>query len=242
MVARRRGRILLTSSIVATMPGPYQSTYNASKSFVQSFGLALRDSSADEVSITVLMPGDRDAHLRPRRPARHAPRRASKDDPADVAEQAVDALLAGRERVVAASLPLRLANLAGGVLPDSLKARLNAVIARPVRSWASDPGLALPVPTATPPYRGDSAGQYSLRTDVSEANTARVPAAMELTEHSTRAEPWPVGSRYVDHRAGARSNGPSYRPLGHAPVARITTTRTPSETSVSRSLPILGSP
>src|SRR4051812_36057547 len=29
------GRMLFTSSIVASMPGPYQATYNASKSFVQ---------------------------------------------------------------------------------------------------------------------------------------------------------------------------------------------------------------
>ena len=35
MVERGSGRVLFTSSIVATMPGPFQSTYNASKSFVQ---------------------------------------------------------------------------------------------------------------------------------------------------------------------------------------------------------------
>jgi short-subunit dehydrogenase len=136
MVARRRGRVLLTSSMVATMPGPFQATYNASKSFVQSFGLALRDELREhEVSVTVLMPGPTDTHIFARAGQLDTLLGASshKADPADVAEQAVDALLAGRERVVAASLPLRLANLAGGVLPDSLKARLNAVIARPVR-------------------------------------------------------------------------------------------------------------
>src|SRR5829696_156543 len=35
------GRILFTSSIASTMPGAYQAVYNASKSFVQSFALAL---------------------------------------------------------------------------------------------------------------------------------------------------------------------------------------------------------
>src|SRR5215208_3928955 len=43
MVARNEGRILFTSSIASTMPGSYQAVYNASKSFVQSFALALRN-------------------------------------------------------------------------------------------------------------------------------------------------------------------------------------------------------
>src|SRR3954470_5264179 len=43
MVDRNAGRILFTSSIAATQPGTYQAIYNASKSFVQSFALALRD-------------------------------------------------------------------------------------------------------------------------------------------------------------------------------------------------------
>ena len=57
MVERGSGRVLFTSSIVATMPGPFQSTYNASKSFVQSFALALRDElRGTGVSVTTLMP------------------------------------------------------------------------------------------------------------------------------------------------------------------------------------------
>jgi short-subunit dehydrogenase len=43
MAARGTGRVLFTSSIASTMPGSYQAIYNASKSFVQSFGLALRN-------------------------------------------------------------------------------------------------------------------------------------------------------------------------------------------------------
>jgi short-subunit dehydrogenase len=38
MVARDDGRVLITSSIASTMPGPFQAVYNASKSFLQSFG------------------------------------------------------------------------------------------------------------------------------------------------------------------------------------------------------------
>ena len=58
MVARDQGRMLFTSSIAATMPGAFQAVYNASKSFVQSFALALRNELKDTgVTVTSLMPG-----------------------------------------------------------------------------------------------------------------------------------------------------------------------------------------
>src|SRR3954449_3866108 len=58
MVARDEGRVLFTSSIASTMPGSFQAVYNASKSFVQSFALALRNELKDtNVTITSLMPG-----------------------------------------------------------------------------------------------------------------------------------------------------------------------------------------
>jgi short-subunit dehydrogenase len=61
MVDRGEGRVLFTSSIASTMPGSYQAVYNASKSFVQSFALALRDELRDSgVTITSLMPGPAD--------------------------------------------------------------------------------------------------------------------------------------------------------------------------------------
>src|SRR3954447_23112292 len=64
MVARDEGRILFTSSIAATMPGAYQAVYNASKSFVQSFALALREELKDtNVTITSLMPGPTDTEF-----------------------------------------------------------------------------------------------------------------------------------------------------------------------------------
>src|SRR3954452_10851499 len=47
MVARDEGRVLFTSSIASTMPGSFQAVYNASKSFVQSFALALRNELKD---------------------------------------------------------------------------------------------------------------------------------------------------------------------------------------------------
>jgi lysine decarboxylase len=47
------------------MPGPFQAVYNASKSFVQSFALALHNELKDTgVSVTSLMPGPGSAILR----------------------------------------------------------------------------------------------------------------------------------------------------------------------------------
>ena len=103
MVERGSGRVLFTASIVAAMPGPFQSTYNASKSFVQSFALALRDElRGTGVTVTTLMPGPTDTNIFARAGQLGTRLGASehKADPADVAREAFDGLMAGKERVV----------------------------------------------------------------------------------------------------------------------------------------------
>jgi uncharacterized protein len=58
MRARRRGRILVTGSIAGFMPGTYQAVYNGTKSFIDSFALALRAELKDSgVTVTCVMPG-----------------------------------------------------------------------------------------------------------------------------------------------------------------------------------------
>lgn len=133
MAARRAGRVLITSSIAASLPGPFQATYNASKSFAQSFGLALRDElRGSGVTVTVLMPGPTDTPFF-RRNAMDDTRIATgrKDDPADVARDGFHALMAGRERAVSASATTKLQQVGARLLPDAVKARLNRVMARP---------------------------------------------------------------------------------------------------------------
>jgi uncharacterized protein len=134
MAARGSGRLLFTSSIVATMPGPFQATYNASKSFIQSFSLALRNELADTgVTVTTLMPGPTDTNIFAR--AGQLDTRLGalipKADPAGVAEDAFEALMAGRERVVPGGLPVRLAAAGSRLLPDAVKAQLNRFVSRP---------------------------------------------------------------------------------------------------------------
>ena len=56
MVKRNRGRILFASTVASARPGADQAIYNASKSFVHSFALSLRDElSGTGVSVTSLI-------------------------------------------------------------------------------------------------------------------------------------------------------------------------------------------
>jgi uncharacterized protein len=133
MVARDEGRILFTSSIASTMPGSFQAVYNASKSFVQSFALALRNELKDtNVTITSLMPGPTETEFFERADMLDTKVGASdKDDAADVARAGYEALMNGDERVVAASISTKLQGRLSRLLPDSAKAQMHRSMAEP---------------------------------------------------------------------------------------------------------------
>jgi short-subunit dehydrogenase len=133
MVERDAGRILFTSSIAATMPGSFQAVYNASKSFVQSFALALRNELKDTgVTVTSLMPGPTDTEFFERAEMEDTEVGAGeKDDPAEVARQGFDALMAGKEKVVAGAYKNKAQVAAGRVIPDSVKAEMHRKMAEP---------------------------------------------------------------------------------------------------------------
>jgi short-subunit dehydrogenase len=127
-------RVLLTASIVDVMPGPYQAAYNASKAFIASFGVGLRAELRERgATVTVLEPGPTETPIFARANQGNTLLGSliPKDDPADVARQAVDALLAGREKVVAASLAAKATHMAARVIPDAITARLNALVTKP---------------------------------------------------------------------------------------------------------------
>jgi short-subunit dehydrogenase len=133
MVDRDEGRILFSSSIASTMPGAYQAVYNASKSFVQSFALALREELEDTgVTVTSLMPGPTETEFFERADMLDTKVGAGdKDDPADVARDGFEALLAGKERVVSASMSTKLQGRGSRLLPDAVKAKLHRGMAEP---------------------------------------------------------------------------------------------------------------
>jgi short-subunit dehydrogenase len=124
------GKVLLTSSIAATMPGSYQPVYNASKSFIQSLTEAIRDELRDtSVTVTALMPGPTDTNFFNR--AKMAGTRVDqmpKDDPTEVARQGFEALMRGKQKVVAESITSKLMGAVNRVTPDALKARASRLI------------------------------------------------------------------------------------------------------------------
>jgi len=133
MVARDAGRVLFTSSIASTMPGAFQAVYNASKSFVQSFALAIRNEVKDtNVIITSLMPGPTDTEFFERADMLDTKVGADdKDDPADVARDGFEALMAGKERVVSHSAKTKAQGRGGRFMPDSAKAEMHRKMAEP---------------------------------------------------------------------------------------------------------------
>ncbi len=133
MVSRDRGQILFTSSVASTMPGSYQAVYNASKSFVQSFALALRNELGETgVTVTSLMPGPTDTEFFERADmADTKVASGKKDDPAQVARQGVEAMRKGDERVVGGGPKNKLQVIASRLMPDSIKARIHRKMAEP---------------------------------------------------------------------------------------------------------------
>ena len=133
MVARNEGRVLVTSSIASTMPGPYQAVYNASKSFVQSLAEALATELRDTgVTVTSLMPGPTDTEFFERGDLMDTKLgQGPKDDPAQVARQGFEALMEGETKVLGGSVMSKAQAVVNSVLPDKLKSAGHAKMAEP---------------------------------------------------------------------------------------------------------------
>lgn len=133
MVARGGGKVLFTSSIAGTMPGPFEAVYAASKAFVLSFSEALRNELKDKgVTVTVLMPGPTETNFFHRAGMDDTPVGSSKkDDAAQVAKEGFDGLMAGKDSVVAGSLVTKAQGLANEVLPETAKAALHRAQSAP---------------------------------------------------------------------------------------------------------------
>ncbi|MGY4646754.1 SDR family NAD(P)-dependent oxidoreductase [Mycobacterium sp. URHB0021] len=134
MANRGAGRVLFTSSVASMMPGSYQTVYNASKSFVQSFAEALRDELRDTgITVTSLMPGPTDTDFFHRAKMDETPvGKMSKDDPAQVARQGFEALMRGDQKVVGGSVSSKVLGTVARILPDNVKAIGSRVISIPL--------------------------------------------------------------------------------------------------------------
>ncbi|EAU66577.1 SDR family NAD(P)-dependent oxidoreductase [Stigmatella aurantiaca] len=133
MAQRRSGRILFTSSIAALMPAPFEAVYGASKAFIQSFSESLRNELADVgVTVTALLPGPTETNFF-HRAGMDDTRvgQQEKDDAGEVARQGFEALMAGKDKVVAGSLKNRAMAAAVQVIPDTASAQLHRKLSEP---------------------------------------------------------------------------------------------------------------
>lgn len=132
-LAKGEGRILFTSSVAANNPGPYYAVYAATKAFLQSFAEALRfEVSEKGVVVTALQPGATDTNFFARAGMLDTPAgRAEKDDPAVVAQQGFDALMAGKDHIVAGSVMNKVNAKMSGVISQPQGAKMQAKHTKP---------------------------------------------------------------------------------------------------------------
>lgn len=126
MVARNDGKILLLGSEVSVAPSPMQAVYGATKAFIKSFGESVRSELKgidSKVSITILMPGATNTNFFKTAGAAHVkgadPQKTA--SPADVAKEGYEALMAGKDHVVAGWMNKARVAMAH-LLPDPLVA------------------------------------------------------------------------------------------------------------------------
>jgi short-subunit dehydrogenase len=133
MVNRGEGRILITASVASTSPAPFLAVYGATKAFDLSFAEALRFELKDTgVTVTALQPGATDTEFFERAEMENTKvAQGKKDDPADVAKKGFEAMMAGKDKVIAASLKSKLEGLAGEILPEPTKAKMQGGQTRP---------------------------------------------------------------------------------------------------------------
>lgn len=135
MIKRNEGKILLTSSIAAEMPGPYYSVYAATKSFIQSFSEALsyemKDTNKD-ITVMALQPGSTDTEFFTRASIENTEAgEGKKDDPAEVAQQGFDALMEGKDHIVAGSVKNKVQSFASKFMSEQQGAAAQGKTTKP---------------------------------------------------------------------------------------------------------------
>jgi short-subunit dehydrogenase len=122
MLARNSGKILNLASVASKLPGPWQAVYHGTKAFVLSFTEAVREEVKDtEITITALMPGVTDTDFFNKADMQDSKAVQDEDamaDPADVARDGYEALMAGKDKVIS-GLKNKLQVAMSAVTPDS---------------------------------------------------------------------------------------------------------------------------
>ena len=132
MRVRGQGRILITGSIAGFMPGTFQAVYNGTKAFLDSFSFALRHELKDSgVSVTCLMPGATETDFFETAGMMDTKvGTQKKDDPAKVAKDGFEAMMAGKGDVVSGWMN-KLQSAIANVLPAGVTAEQHRGMAEP---------------------------------------------------------------------------------------------------------------
>jgi short-subunit dehydrogenase len=132
MREHRQGRILITGSIAGYMPGAFQSVYNGTKAFLDSFSAALANELKDTgVTVTCLMPGATETDFFERADMMDTKVGTEKKmDAAEVARIGFEAMMKGELSVVA-GLKNKAQVAMAHVLPDSVLAEMHRKQAAP---------------------------------------------------------------------------------------------------------------
>ncbi len=121
MIARGSGKILQLASVVSKAPAPLQAVYGGTKGFVYNFTQALHYELRDyeNITITALQPGATDTDFFNKAGAEDS-RMVVEDklaDPAGVAKEGYEALMAGKDKVVA-GMKNKMQMAMGNLMPD----------------------------------------------------------------------------------------------------------------------------
>jgi short-subunit dehydrogenase len=132
MRRRNQGRILLTGSIAGHIPGPFQAVYHASKAYVDSLAVALRNELKEtEITVTCLQPGPTETEFFARADLMDTDLgQQKKADPAEVAKTGFEAMMRGDGDVVP-GLQNKLQVAASGVISEDRLAEQNRKMTEP---------------------------------------------------------------------------------------------------------------
>ncbi|SEJ27512.1 hypothetical protein SAMN04487995_3905 [Dyadobacter koreensis] len=136
MMLRNSGKILNLASIASKVPGPWQAVYHGTKAYVLSFSEAIREELKDyeNITVTALMPGATDTDFFNKADMNDSKAVQDKDalsDPADVAKDGYEALMAGKDKVIS-GFKNKVQIAMSAITPDSTVAHLMNEQQKPV--------------------------------------------------------------------------------------------------------------
>ncbi len=119
MVARNEGKILNLASLVSIAPFPLQAVYAATKSYVWNFSQSLVNELKDtNVTITALMPNATDTDFFNKAGAADVLATEMLDDPAMVAKDGYEGLMAGKDKVIPGGVKNKLTEVMSYLTPQ----------------------------------------------------------------------------------------------------------------------------